>query len=137
VEEVFAGFVVGFAMSIVVSPLAAIMLIRSNHETGFAQRFAPPGTNVLALTMFIHFLAFLLLTALGMIMGMALAGIEDRRPASGLGSPNVVYTVLVLALAATVTLPLLLMPWRRYVVAMSLLFVTLFGWCVPWLSLAA
>lgn len=136
-EEVFAGFVVGFAISIVVAPAAAIMLIRSNGETGAAQRIAPPGTNIIALSMFLHFLAFLLLTALGMIMGMALAGIEDRRPASGLGSPNLAYTLLVFALTAVVLIPLLFFPWRRYAIAMSALFLVGFGWVTPWLAQAA
>ena len=57
--EVFAGFVVGFALAIVVAPVGAIWLIRSNDETGFAQRVAPPGTNVVALAMFLHLLALL------------------------------------------------------------------------------
>lgn len=135
--EVFAGFIVGFAISIVVAPAAAIMLIRSNHETGFAQRIAPPGTNVIALSMFLHFLAFLLLTALGMIMGLALGGIEDRRPASGLGSPNLVYTILVIALVAVAFIPMLLFPWRRYALAMALMFLVGFGWVTPWLAVAA
>lgn len=136
-EEVFAGFVVGFAISIFVAPAAAIMLIRSNTETGFAQRIAPPGTNIIALSMFLHFLAFLLLTALGMIMGMALAGIEDRRPASGLGSPNLAYTLLVIALTAVALIPLLVFPWRRYAIAMAVLFLIGFGWVTPWLAEAA
>lgn len=135
--EVFSGFVVGFAISIVVAPAAAIMLIRSNHETGVAQRIAPPGTNIVALSMFLHFLAFLLLTALGMIMGMALVGVEDRRPDAGLGSPNLVYTLLVISLTAVAFIPLLIMPWRRYAIIMGFIFLVGFGWVTPWLAQAA
>jgi hypothetical protein len=137
VEEVFAGFVVGFALSIIIAPTAAILLVRSNQETGFAQRVAPPGTNIIALSMFLHFLAFLLLTALGMIMGLALGGIEDRRPAAGLGSPNLVYTLLVIAIVAVVVIPLLVMPWRRYAAAAGFLLLVGFGWVTPWLAQAA
>ena len=64
--EVFSGFVVGYAMALLVAPLGAIMLVRSNQHTGFAQRIAPPGTNVVALSMVLHFAAMLVLTALGM-----------------------------------------------------------------------
>ncbi len=135
--EVFAGFVVGFALSIIVAPAAAIALIRSNHQTGFAQRIAPPGTNILALTMFIHFLAFLLLTALGLIFGMLLVAIEDRRPSSGLGSPNLIYTIMVLSLCAVVAMPLVVVAWRRYAIATAVLAAALFGWAIPWLALAA
>jgi hypothetical protein len=137
VAEVFAGFIAGFAYSIIVAPAGAIMLVRSSHRTGFAQRFAPEGTNLVALAMVLHFLAFLLLTALGMILGLALHSIEQRRSAGGLGSPNLVYTVLVLALAATIVIPMLLAPWRRFALAAALLGVVLFGWAAPWLAQAA
>lgn len=135
--EVFAGFVVGYALSIIVAPAGAILLIRSNHQTGFAQRVAPPGTNIIALSMLLHLLGFLLLTALGLILGMALAGIEDRRPTGGLGSPNLVYTLLVVALVAVVVIPAMLAPWRRYALALAMLFVVGFGWVAPWLAEAA
>ncbi len=135
--EVFAGFIVGYALSIIVAPAGAILLIRSNHQTGFAQRVAPPGTNIIALSMLLHLLGFLLLTALGLILGMALAGIEDRRSGGGLGSPNVVYTVLVIALVAVVAIPAMLMPWRRFVLALAVLFIVGFGWVAPWLAEAA
>jgi hypothetical protein len=137
VAEVFAGFIVGYALSIIVAPAGAILLIRSNHQTGFAQRVAPPGTNIIALSMLLHLLGFLLLTALGLILGMALAGIEDRRSGGGLGSPNVVYTVLVIALVAVVAIPAMLMPWRRFVLALAVLFIVGFGWVAPWLAEAA
>jgi len=136
VAEVFAGFVVGFAFSIIVAPVGAIMLVRSSRETGLAQRFAPEGTTIVALTMVVHFGAFLVLTAVGMVMGLALHGIEARRPAGGLGSPNFAYTVLVVALAAATAIPMLLAPWRRFAVASTVLAAVLFGWAVPWLAKA-
>lgn len=133
--EVFAGFVMGYALAIVLAPLAAIALIRSNERTGLAQRVAPPGTNVIALSVVLHFFGVLTLTAIGLILGMALAGIEERRPDGGLGSPNVAYTFLVLALTAVVVIPTLILPAvRRYSVIAALLFVALFGWAMPWLA---
>lgn len=133
--EVFAGFVIGFAISLLAAPAGAIMLVASNNRSGFAQRFAPPGTNVIALSLVLHLGALLLLTALGMILGMALAGIEDRRPAGGLGSPNVAYTLLVIALAAVIFIPALVIPaLRRWALAAAALFVGLFGWAMPWLA---
>src|SRR5688572_33120 len=133
--EVFAGFVIGFAVSLIIAPAAAIMLIRSNDRTGFAQRMAPPGTNVVALSMVLHLVAVLVLTAIGMVLGMALAGIEDRQPDGGLGSPNIVYTFLVLTTTAVVVIPMLLLPaLRRPVIAGALVFAALFGWVMPWLA---
>ena len=133
--EVFAGFVMGYALAIVLAPIVAVALVRSNERTALAQRIAPPGTNVIALSVVLHFFGVLTLTAMGLVLGMALAGIEDRRPAGGLGSPNAAYTSLVLALAAVVVIPTLVLPSvRRYAVAAAVLFAGLFGWAMPWLA---
>ncbi len=78
--EVFAGFVVGYALALVIAPIGAIALVRSNDRSGFAQRVAPPGTSVLALSVVLHVAAIVVLTAIGLVLGMALAGIDDRRP---------------------------------------------------------
>jgi hypothetical protein len=136
--EVFAGFVVGYALALALSPLAAISIVRSNDRTGFAQRFAPEGTSVVALAVVLHFAAMLLLTALGMVLGMALAGLEDRRPDGGLGSPNVVYTLLTLALTAVIVIPALALPAvRRFAFVAAVIFALAFGWAMPWLAEAA
>jgi hypothetical protein len=136
--EVFAGFVVGYALALALSPMAAIGIVRSNDRTGFAQRVAPEGTNVVALAVVLHFAAMLLFTALGMILGMALAGLEDRRPDGGLGSPNMLYTLLVVALTAVILIPSIAVPAvRRYALAAGLIFLVAFGWAMPWLAEAA
>lgn len=132
--EVLAGFVVGFALSIAAAPVGALLLVSSNDRTGLAQRIAPPGTNVVALAMVVHFGAMLVFTAVGMVLGMALAGIEDRRPDGGFGSPNAAFTSLVIALTAVLVIPTLLLPLRRYALAGGVLFALLFGWAMPWLA---
>ncbi len=134
--EAFAGFVVGFAMSLLVAPAAAVLVLRANRA-GLAQRIAPPGTNVVALSMVLHFGAMLVFTGAGMILGIALHGIESRRPDGGLGSPNVVYTLLVVALTAVVALPTAVVPAvRRFTFAFAIVFAAAFGWGVPWLATA-
>jgi hypothetical protein len=135
VAAVFAGFVIGYALSLLAAPAAAIMIVRSNDRSGFAQRIAPPGTSVIALSVVLHFAAIVVLTAIGLVLGMALAGIEDRRPDGGLGSPNLVYTLLVLALTAVFVIPTFAVPAvRRYVLPGAVVFVALFGWAMPWLA---
>lgn len=136
--EVFAGFIVGYALALALAPLAAIAVLRANDRPGMAQRLAPEGTNVVALSVVLHLLGVLVLTAIGLVLGMALAGIEDRRPDGGLGSPNMVYTVLVVALAAVLVIPALALPAvRAYALAAAALFVVVFGWVMPWLAQAA
>jgi hypothetical protein len=133
--EVFSGFVVGYALALAAGALGAIVIVRSNERTGLAQTIAPPGTNVVALAVVVHFAAMLLLTAIGMILGMALAGLEDRRPEGGIGSPNAIYTALVLALTAVVVIPTLaVQEMRRFALAGALIFVIAFGWVTPWLA---
>lgn len=133
--EVFAGWMVGFALSTLIAPVAAWQLISSNEGGGFAQRFAPPGTNVVALTVVLHMLGLLLLTALGMILGLVLRAIEERQPDGGLGSPNLIFTIIVLALAAAVVIPTTLFPSiRAYTVGGGVLAALGFGWAMPWLA---
>lgn len=133
--EVFAGWMVGFALSTLIAPLAAWQLISSNEGGGFAQRFAPPGTNVVALTVVLHMLGLLLLTALGMLLGLVLRAMEERQPDGGIGSPNLVYTILVVALVAALVIPTTLFPkLRAYSISFGALAVIGFGWAMPWLS---
>jgi hypothetical protein len=111
--------------------------VRSNDQTGLAQRLAPAGTNLVALSMVLHLLAVLLLTAVGMIFGLALRGIEDRRPDGGLGSPNAAYTLVVLASTAVLFLPVLAVPSiRRFALGTACVFAAMFGWAAPWLAQA-
>lgn len=133
--EVFAGFIVGYAIALFIAPLGAILLVRSNDRTGFAQRVAPPGTNIVALSMVIHFAAVVVLTALGLVLGLALAGLNDRHPADGLGSPNLVYTVMILALTLIIVAPAFLFPAvRRAALISAIVFAIAFGWALPWLA---
>ena len=136
--EVFAGFIVGYALSLALAPLAAIALLRANAQPGVAQRLAPEGTNVVALAVVLHLFGVLVLTAVGIVLGMALAGLEDRRPDAGLGSPNAVFTVMVIALAAVLVIPAIAVPAiRPYALAAGAVFAVVFGWAMPWLAQAA
>lgn len=136
--DVFAGFIVGYALALLAAPAGAIALVRSNDRTRFAQRVAPPGTSVVALSVIVHVAAVIALTALGLVLGMALNGIDARRPAGGLGSPNLLYTSMVLALAAALVIPALALPAvRRYAIVAGIVFAVAFGWAMPWLATLA
>jgi hypothetical protein len=133
--DVFAGFLVGYAIALLLTPIAAIALVRSNDRSGFARRMAPPGTNVIALAVVLHTAAIISFTAIGLVLGMALAGIDERRSGGGLGSPNVVYTLMVVALTAVLVIPAMAVPAvRRYALAAGAVFAAAFGWAVPWLA---
>ncbi len=133
--DVFAGFVVGYALALLAAPVGAVALIRSNDRTGLAQRVAPEGTSVVALSVVLHFAAMIVLTALGLVLGIALNGIDARRPDGGIGSPNLVYTARVFALTAVLVIPALAVPAaRRYALVGAVVFAAAFGWAMPWLA---
>ena len=133
--EAFAGFVSGFALALIYSPIAALALVTAATESASARRVAPEGTSFIALTVVLHLIAVLLLTALGMILGLVLHGLEDRRPDAGLGSPNAAFTLIVLALTLVVFAPaLMLPPLRRYALPCAVIFAAVFGWAMPWLA---
>lgn len=135
--EVMAGFVCGYGLALAVTPIAAIALLRARVSSSYLQRVVPQGTSLIAVSVVLHTFAFLTLTALGILLGLMLAGIEDRSPAGGLGSPNRVFTAFILATGAIAVLPLAvaLPRWRAPLLAGGLAFAASFGWLMPYLSL--
>lgn len=135
--EVFAGFVCGFALSLVLTPLAAIALVRARPTSELLAQVVPEGTSLIAVSVIINLFALLTLTAIGMLFGLMLFGLEDRRPAGGLGSPNAMYTLLVLAITAIAVAPLAVVApsLRRTLFIGGLVFVVTFGWLTPYLAL--
>lgn len=135
--EAFAGFLCGYALSIMATPGLALVLVRGRVNSAFIQRAMPEGTNVVALSIVLHTFLLLALTAIGMLLGLLLYGLENNRPDGGLGSPNRVYTIVILAIAAIAVLPLAVVLRRQRValLAIGAVFVATFGWLMPYLSL--
>lgn len=134
-EQAFAGFVCGFALSLIYAPIAALALVAWAGQSAAARRVAPERTNFVALTVVLHLIAVLLLTALGMLLGLVLIALNDRRPDAGLGSPNAAFTLFICGLAVVAAAPLLVIaPLRRYVLPCALIFAAVFGWAMPWLA---
>src|SRR3990172_4533308 len=133
--EVMAGFVCGYGLALVVTPIAAIALLRARVSSPLLRQVLPEGTSLLAVSVILHTFAFLTLTALGILLGLMLAGIEGRSPGGGLGSPNRVFTAFILATGAIAVLPLAvaLPRWRAPLLAGGLSFAACFGWLMPYL----
>ena len=132
--QAFAGFICGFALSIVYAPFGAWILVTAAGHSAAARRVAPEQTNFFALVMVLHFIVALALTAIGMLLGLALIGLDDGAT-QALGTPNIAFTILVLALTPALFVPLaLLRPVRRYIVPAAVLFAATFGWIMPWLA---
>lgn len=134
--EVFSGFIIGFGLALLTAPLAAVGATRMATRSITFRRLVPPGTNLVALSVVLHMFGFLVFTAIGMVLGMVLLALEDRRAGAGLGSPNAAFTLLVLAITAIAVLPLALV-WpggRRPLLAGGLVFAGLFGWLMPYMA---
>ncbi len=135
--EVMAGFVCGFGLSLIATPAAAIAIVRARVTSPLAAQLVPEGTSLVAVSVVIHMFAILTLTAVGLLLGLLLYGIESDRPAGGLGSPNWLFTAMIVAITAIgFGPPLALAPrWRRPLLFSALLFLACFGWLMPYLSL--
>ena len=135
--EVLAGIICGYGLSLIATPVAAIALVRARATSPLLAQVVPEGTSLVAVSVIIHTFAILTLTALGILLGLLLAGLESSSPAGGLGSPNRVFTAFVLIATAIAVGPFALAfaRLRRPILAAALLFIACFGWLMPYLSL--
>ncbi|UCH87271.1 MAG: hypothetical protein JSU97_02450 [Dehalococcoidia bacterium] len=138
-EEVFAGFVTGYGMALIFTGLAALMLVEARSRVPFLAKAIAPNISAIALTVPISLIAFLLWTAIGMLLGLFYRYTLEEAPVGGLGSPNLLYTVLIIIFGGltltTVVAAFRRLPWQ--VAAMGLSFIALFGWVLPRLAQAA
>jgi glucan phosphoethanolaminetransferase (alkaline phosphatase superfamily) len=137
--EVFAGFVSGYILALVFTALAAVMIVGARSRIPYLAKAIAPNISAAALTVPISLIAFLIWTAIGMVLGLLYRGAEDQAPGGGLGSPNLLYT-LVIALTGAFILTLVAALWRRLpwqVAVMALTSVAVFGWAMPYLAQAA
>ncbi len=132
-----AGFICGYGLALVATPLAAIALLRARVTSPQLQRLLPEGTSLVAVSVILHTFIFLTFTALGVLLGLLLAGLDGRSPEGGLGSPNRAFTAFIIATAAIAAGPLALFASRQRLPLLGggLLFAGVFGWLMPYLAL--
>lgn len=132
--EVFAGFVAGYVLALVSTPLLAVVLVRLRAGGGLLAQLLPPGVSAVSVGVLLHGALFLAWTALGIILGLVLLAMRDA--GGGMGSANAAFTLfvagLVLALAAPIAIAL--PPLRRAAIICALVAVGVFGWLMPYLA---
>ena len=135
--ELMAGLVCGYGLALIATPVAAIALVRARANSPLIRQIMPEGSSLIAVSVILHAFALLTLTALGMLLGLLLAGMEESSPAGGLGSPNRIFTAFILATTAIAAGPLALFARRLRLplLASALIFAGCFGWLMPYLSL--
>ena len=70
---------------------------------------------------------------IGAVMGLAYLGVDEVNPGSGMGSPNLAFTLVVIVTTLALAVPLLLLVRRMVagVLAIALSFAGAFGWFLP------
>jgi hypothetical protein len=134
--EVFAGFVCGFGLSIIATPPFAIWIVNARDEIPFIRNAIPKGMPITLLSVPIASFFFLVWTGLGLVFGMVLFSAIHSQPHGGLGSPNLLYTVIVLITAFVIFLPFFVVARsaRRFCLFLVVSYVALFGWATPILA---
>ena len=134
--EVFSGFVVGYAFSLLFTGVAAVMLIEARGRVPYLAKAIAPNIGAVQLAVPISILAFLAWTLVGLLLGLAYRAARLNLAGGGLGSPNWPFT-LAIVMATVVFLAIVLYAWRRVpwrVLLMALAFAGMFGWGMPHLA---
>lgn len=134
--DILSGVVCGLAMGTIFLGVGIYILMSNRDMYDRLSKFLPQGFSptvvMLGLVIGVPPVGVLL----GAIAGLAYRLVDDSFPNAGLGSPNFVFTVAILCLAALATLILLLI--RKRLVWLGLLiniaFAGIFGWLLPLLA---
>ena len=135
--QVFAGFICGYGVALVSTPLLALMLLRlraaATPESSLG-RLLPPNLSVTSLGVLLHTGLFFFWTAVGMLLGLVLLAM--RGAGSALGSDNGAFSLFVAAVMLALFAPVaaLVRVWRWQIVACALAVVVAFGWVMPHLA---
>jgi hypothetical protein len=134
--EVFAGFVCGFALSIIATPPFAFWVVTARNQIPFIRNAVPEGMPLTLLSVPIASFFFLVWTGLGFVFGMVLIAANDAQPHGALGSPNFLYTVIILLTAFVIFFPFLALirSARRFALFLAVSYIILFGWATPILA---
>lgn len=130
--EVFAGFVCGYVVALVLTPLMAWSLLRARASSQLLARVLPPGVSALGLAVLLHGAMFILWTGLGILLGLILLAMRDAEGA--LGSLNAAFSLLVFAITLALAAPLvaLLRQMRLQLVLAATAVLLVFGWLMPY-----
>ncbi|MGD0766275.1 MAG: hypothetical protein ABR978_08225 [Dehalococcoidia bacterium] len=134
--EVFAGFVCGFALALIVTPFFALWLLQSRNAVPFIKNAVPEGMSIVMLSVPVSSFFFLIWTMIGIVLGMVLVAAQNATTRGGFGTYNILYTVIVVLLAFIIFFPpfVLVRSARRLTAGVALSFLLLFGWATPFLA---
>jgi hypothetical protein len=132
--EVFAGFLAGYILALLSTPVLAFALVRLRATSAVLSRLLPPGVSAIGLGVLVHGALFMFWTALGILLGLVLLAMGDAGEA--LGSRNGAFTLFVAALVLMFAAPIVLAvrPLRQPALACAVAAVLVFGWLMPYMA---
>jgi len=136
VAEAFAGFVVGYAFSLLFTGVTAMMVIDARSRVPFLSRAIAPNISAVQLAVPISLMAFVAWTLVGLLLGLAYRAARLNLAGGGLGSPNWPFTLGVLVVTVAF-LAVVYYAWRRLrwpVLLTAAAFAGMFGWGMPHLA---
>jgi hypothetical protein len=135
-EEAFSGFLCGFVLSIIATPPFALWVLKSRDDIAFIRYAVPKGMPLTLLSIPIASFFFLVWTALGLVFGLLLIAANNAQPHGGLGSPNLLFTAVVVITAFAIFFPFyaFVRSARRLALFLAFSYVALFGWATPILA---
>jgi hypothetical protein len=134
VGQVFSGFVCGFALAVLFTPLLSIMLLRMRTSSALLERLVPAESSAIGIGVILHGGLLLVWTMAGIILGLILLAMDDAGAA--LGSANAPFSLFVLAVALAAAAPaIILLPSMRIAGGAGFVVVVLvFGWLMPYMA---
>ena len=134
--EAFAGFVVGYAFSLLFTGVTAMIVIDARSRVPFLSRAIAPNISAVQLAVPISLMAFVAWTLAGLLLGLTYRAARLNLSGGGLGSPNWPFTLAVLV-ATAIFLAVVYYAWRRLswpVLLGAAAFAAMFGWGMPHLA---
>ena len=132
--EVYSGFIVGYAIALLSTPVLAITLFKMRAGNGVLARLLPEGTSAIGLCVILHTGLIFFWTAVGILLGLILLAMDGKGAA--LGSPNAPFTLFVFGTILAVAAPLILLirSTRPLMIGCAISAVLAFGWLMPYLA---
>ena len=134
--EALAGFVMGYAFSLLFTGVAAMMVIDARSQAPFLSRAIAPNISAVQLAVPISLMAFVAWTLVGLLLGLAYRAARLNLVGGGLGSPNWPFTLGVLVVTVAL-LAVVYYAWRGLrwpVLLTAVAFAGMFGWGMPHLA---
>ena len=131
-----AGATSGLLVASVFVTAGSIMLFALAKNPSPLSRSLMDKVSPMVLMISLTVLAFLAWTVLGAAIGLVYRASTTEIPGSGMGSPNLTYTLAIVAVGVVGAAPIALL-LRRVVVGVAVLtltFVGVFGWLLPFFA---